>query len=153
MKFEWDDYHKYSDGSWHSGSECTVTFDNGKTHILHIDDHTTEKQKEDDKKCYRMVPFAWEMHDTMVFDDCWTIHGLDKNEDMINSPHQYVGTPKRTLEDAKKYYERKFCEFFEFDYEKELEEFMKELDERKRIMDEAMEYKKTLEPFELEENE
>lgn len=153
MKFEWDDYHKYSDWSWHSGSDCTVTLDNGTEYRLHITDHTTEKQKADDKRCGRDVYYAWELSDNLrIFDACWGINnGFDKNEDRRNSPYCYVSSPKHTLEEVKNFYEHKVCVYFCFDYEKELEEFIKILNDRKKLMDEAKMYEKTLESTTLVE--
>lgn len=72
-----------------------------------------------------------------IFDACWGKYGIDKNEDRKNSPFCYVGTPKHTLEDVKNFYEHKVCEYFYFDYEKELEEFTKRLNDRRKLMDDA----------------
>lgn len=154
MKFEWDDYHMYEDGSWNSGSDCIVTLDNGETYSLHIVDHTTNKQKEADNRRRREVYYAWELSDNLgIFNACWGRYGIDKNEDRVNSTFCYVGTPKHTLEEVKNFYEHKVCEHFFFDYEKELEEFTKRLNDRRKLMDDAKKYEKELKPTTLVEGE
>lgn len=162
MRFEWDMYHMYDDGSQSTWCRFKVFNDAGKeiTHG-HIDDHTLPKAKEDDRKCNRDVYYAYsisesydwirktvlqevfeehgfaeEDHGVSGFDD----YGICANEDYRKSPFEYVGTPKCTIHDVVDMVEEAFCRSLYFDYDAELAEAKRRLDERKARMDEAKVY-------------
>ena len=162
MRFEWDMYHKYEDGSQSSSCEVKVYDANGN--LLtggEIEDHTLPAAKERDKKWGVNVPYGYDITgfghwlSRSDFVEVFASHGLTKddfgafgyggmgickNEEYRSNPHEYVGTPKCTIHEVMDMMEEAFCKSLYFDYDAELAEFKKHLDERKARMDEAKEY-------------
>ena len=164
MRFEWEDFKKYDDGSQSTWCNFKVFDDEGKliTHG-HVEDHTLESAKESDRRCKRDVYYAYSISDPyhyILIDVLQTVfaeHGFSKedhgtsgynaygicaNEATENNPSEYVGTPKCSIYEVKDMVEEAFCKSLYFDYDKKFEEMKKELDERKALMDSAKEYLK-----------
>ena len=162
MRFEWDMYHKYDDGSQSRDCDVTVYDDNGN--ILTngvIEDHTLPDAKEHDKKWGRDIPYGYNIigfgdwlnrnHFRTTFlahgftDDDFGAFGyggmgICKNEQYRSHPHEYTGTPKCIIHDVMDMVEETFCKSLFFSYNDELDKFKKQLAKRQKEMDEAMAY-------------
>ncbi len=160
MKFDWEVFKKFDDGS--QSTRCYAEVyknDNSRLCSGWIEDHTKERAKKDDKKTGREVPFAFVIcgfDSFLSFDVLKNVFekhgysgenygyvyynslGICPNENYRESTYEYTGTPKCSIEEVMEMVEEAVVESISFDYEKELEEYKKELNERQALMDEAV---------------
>ena len=155
MKVEWERYKVYDDGSQSDKSYGTITLGDREFHVTIID-HTRPGQKEDDIKYRRSVSHAYEVSGLphYIGDDCFykigfenypglSSVGIDKNPgyEKEDSEDCYCGiAPEHTIEEVEHLVEDAFVKAFCFDYEEELNKFKAELNERQRLMAEAVSY-------------
>lgn len=159
MRFEWEKFKKFDDGS--KSTRCYFrVYSNSGEELQHgwVEDHTLPEAKLKDRECYRSVPYAYaihisDIHDKTFFDICkehgiadsqlgcagYSMLGVCPNEDKDEcSP--YCGTPRYDVDMILDIVEEAICREYYFDYNKELERLKSHLDAQKALMDEADAY-------------
>ena len=162
MRFEWDEYHVFSDGS--QSSNCVVEVyrdgEDREFEKIRVEDHTTDRQKKRDLEAYRQVDYAYwinNLDDIRIdvlkqvcqehgltekdYGSCtYQFFGICANEDSKRHPREYHGTPKITIDEVLEIVEEAVCRSQYFDYDAELRKLMDRLNERKALMDECKAY-------------
>lgn len=161
MRFEWVPFKEYDDGSVSDSCDVTIYRDNGRPFGSGwISDHTRSSAKKADVEACREVPYAYDVHGLRNIpldiwrkvcqnhgvdaDDCGSSGymglGLCRNESYRSSRFPYVGTPKVSIEEAMQIVEEAFAESLMFDYSEAVREALEEINVRKGMMDEGVEF-------------
>lgn len=160
MRFEWEMFEEFDDGSVRDSCDFKIFDDAGKELDWGwVTDHTRPGQKEDDKKVRRDIHFAFDIHGLDITPSClrealkeyniaeddfgyagFNSLGICKNETYRTNPHEYNGTPSLTIEQVLYIVEKAYVNSISFDYDAELARMTKILDERRALMNEGLAY-------------